>query len=104
MTHLLVRVTAFEIVAPYTLQVHFDDGKSETINFRPVLSGFYYAPLRDLMLFNQVHIDPDAHTLVWPNGADFDPATLYNWNQGEGAELAAKVAQWEQEPSLHSVE
>jgi hypothetical protein len=30
-------------------------------------------------LFNQVEIDPEIHTLVWPNGADFDPETLHNW-------------------------
>lgn len=61
----------------------------------PVLYGYYYGPLRDLELFNQVRLDPDIHTLVWPNGADFDPATLYNWNEGEGEELAARMAQLE---------
>jgi hypothetical protein len=30
-------------------------------------------------LFEQVKIDPEVHTLVWPNGADFDPATLHDW-------------------------
>jgi hypothetical protein len=30
-------------------------------------------------LFNQVRIDPEVHTLVWPNGADFDPAMLHDW-------------------------
>jgi hypothetical protein len=24
-----------------------------------------------------VKIDPEVHTLVWPNGADFDPATFH---------------------------
>jgi hypothetical protein len=26
-----------------------------------------------------VQIDPEAHSLAWPNGADFDPATLHDW-------------------------
>lgn len=30
-------------------------------------------------LFAQVEIDPEAHTLVWPNGTDFDPETLHDW-------------------------
>jgi hypothetical protein len=24
-------------------------------------------------------LDPEAGTLVWSNGADFDPATLHDW-------------------------
>jgi hypothetical protein len=57
----------------------FDDGTSQTIDFEPVLAGELYGPLRDLRLFNQVEIDPEVKTLVWPNGADFDPATLHDW-------------------------
>jgi hypothetical protein len=32
-----------------------------------------------LEIFNRVRLDPDVHTLVWPNDADFDPATLHDW-------------------------
>ena len=38
-----------------------------------------YGPLQDEGVFEQVEIDPEVHTLVWPNGADFDPETLHNW-------------------------
>jgi hypothetical protein len=34
-------------------------------------------------LFNRARIDPDARTSVWPNGADFDPATLHDWPEYE---------------------
>ena len=74
----MVSVVDFEIVGPYTLSVTFDDGTSQTIDFEPVLYGYYYSPLRDKKVFNQVRLDPEVHTLVWPNDADFDPATLYN--------------------------
>jgi hypothetical protein len=41
-----------------------------------------------------VRIDPEVHTIVWPNGADFDPATLHDWPEHE-AVWRAKAAQWE---------
>lgn len=95
MEHLLVKVIDFSIIDGYTLSVLFDDGTERIIDFAPVLHGYYLAPLRDLGLFNQVAIDPEIHTLVWPNGADFDPATLYNWNDGEGDELKTRLLQQE---------
>lgn len=94
MSHPIHRVQSFQIVAPYTLRLQFADNTKQTINFEPVLAGQIYSPLRDLSLFNQVRIDPEVHTLVWPNGADFDPATLHDW-PGHIDELIALVQQWE---------
>ena len=85
MKHLLIKVTDVEIIAPYTLHIVFDDGAQRTINFEPALDGYYYEPLRDVSFFNQVRLDPEIHTLVWPNDADFDPATLYEWEQNDGS-------------------
>jgi len=77
--HPLYDVTAFEIVGNYTLWVKFDDNTEQVINFEPVLQGEMYDPLRDLRLFNQVRLDAEVGTLVWPNGADFDPYMLHEW-------------------------
>jgi len=92
MTHPICKVVAVEVVSDYTLRIQFDDGMERTVNFRPVLAGEIFGPLRDLELFRRVGIDPEAHTLVWPNGADFDPATLHDWPQHESAlrELARR--------------
>lgn len=79
MSHAIYRVVSFEKVAPFTLKVAFDDGSSQVIDFRPVLKGELYGPLEEPSVFDQVKIDPEVHTLVWPNGADFDPAILRNW-------------------------
>jgi hypothetical protein len=59
--------------------VIFDDSTQQIIDFRPILAGELYGPLRDPDLLNQVRIDPEVRTLVWPNGADFDPTTLHDW-------------------------
>ena len=94
MSHPIYRVVSSEIVAPYTLRVRFDDATLQTINFEPVLAGELYAPLRDLKLFNRASIDPEVHTLVWPNGEDFDPATLHDWPLHEQA-LRERARHWQ---------
>jgi len=93
MEHEIHRVTAFQKIAPFTLTIQFEDGTSQTINFRPVLEGALYGPLQDPTLFSKVQIDPEVHTLVWPNGADFDPAILHNWPESEPA-FRALAARW----------
>jgi hypothetical protein len=79
--HKLYCATEFRIEGSYTLWIKFDDGSTQVIDFEPVLFGYYHGPLCDPVLFNQVKIDPYIRTLVWPNGADFDPETLRNWPQ-----------------------
>jgi hypothetical protein len=94
MVHPIFRVVQFRIEGPYTLCVAFDDGTQQTIEFEGVLAGELLGPLRDPNLFNQVSIDPDVHTLSWPNGADFSPATLHDWPE-HAKELADRARQWE---------
>jgi hypothetical protein len=86
-------VTSFEPVAPYTLRVGFNDGTQQVIDFQPILAGQIYGPLRDLTLFNRVRLDPEVHTLVWPNDADFDPVTLHDWPK-HLAGLKALARKW----------
>ena len=97
MRHPIFRVQSFEIVGPYVLRILFDDHEVQTINFRPILAGELYGPLRDVSLFNQVRIDPEVQTLVWPNGADFDPATLHDWPE-QVAVLTELAKQWDLAP------
>ena len=94
MNHPIYRVKTFEIISPYKLRVGFDDNTERIIDFQPVLAGQLYGPLRDLALFNQVKIDPEVKTLVWPNGADFDPATLHDWPKQIEA-MTAAAQKWE---------
>lgn len=84
----------FEVAGPYKLRVWFEDGAEHTIDFAPVLAGELFGPLRDRALFEQVQLDTEVHTLVWPNGADFDPATLHNWPQHVD-EFATRAKEWQ---------
>lgn len=98
MNHAIYRVTSFELLAPHTLLVSFDDDTEQTIDFEDVLGGDLYRPLRDPALFNLVCIDPEVHTLLWPNGADFDPETLHDWPQYREA-LIERARRWELVPA-----
>lgn len=79
MGHAIYRVEHFEIVAPYTLALRFNDGTEQRIDFRPVLEGEVFGPLQDLSVFNAVELDGTFGTVQWPIGADFDPETLHDW-------------------------
>jgi hypothetical protein len=39
-------------------------------------------------------IDPEIQTLVWPNGADFDAATLHDWPAVAEAWIA-RAKEWD---------
>ncbi len=92
--HAIHFVTSAAVVGPYTLKLRFEDKTEQAINFEQVLRGQLYGPLRDLKVFNQVRIDPEVRTIVWPNGADFDPATLHDWPT-HGPELIERAKSWE---------
>jgi hypothetical protein len=89
MPHPIHRVTSFQQTAPYTLRVGFGDGLSRVIDFEPILHGELFGPLRDPAEFARVELDSEVETLVWPSGADFDPAVLHDWPEHEAAFRAA---------------
>lgn len=99
MTHELYDVTNFQIVGDYKIRVFFDDGSMQLIDFEPVLYGEMYGPLRDLSLFNQVRLDRETATLVWPNQADFDPWMLHEWPKIVQV-LEATARGWELVPQV----
>jgi hypothetical protein len=94
MSHPIHRVTRFSIVGAYTLLVGFSDGTEQRIDFKPVLHGPLFGPLQDPATFSAVRLDTEVGTLVWPNDADFDPATLHDWPDVR-EELAARARSWD---------
>lgn len=94
MKHEIFKVVNVNVVAPYTLEIEFSDTTKQVIDFLPVLNGELFEPLRDLSIFNLVKIDEEAHTIIWPNGADFDPATLHDWGLYQ-SEIINRAQQWD---------
>lgn len=62
----------------FVLWLKFSDGVEGEIDLRDELDGPIFEPLKNAAVFKQFRIDPDPHTLVWPNGADFSPEFLHD--------------------------
>lgn len=75
---IVVHVT---VLGPYKLRLVFDDGRVKTVDLEPRLWGPVFEPLRDARRFAQVSVDPVLGTIVWPNGANFSPEFLYDYEQ-----------------------
>lgn len=74
----LIDVTGVEVLARYVVELTFADGAVRVIDLEPLMSGTAFeAVRRDYQRFLRVEVDPDAGTIVWPDGADLSPRTLY---------------------------
>ena len=92
--HAIYRVRTVRVVAPYVVEVSFDDGAVREVDLEPILYGELYGPLRDPAFFAAVTVDPEIATIVWPNGADFDPETLHDWPSHRDA-FIARAKEWQ---------
>jgi hypothetical protein len=73
------RVKALSVLPGHRLAVTFMDGKTGIVDCSTILDSKapgIYAPLTDPVFFGQVQLELGA--LTWPNGADLDPAWLYD--------------------------
>ncbi|CAN5555756.1 DUF2442 domain-containing protein [soil metagenome] len=61
-----------------TVHVQFADGLSADVDLS-YLAGYggVFEPLNEQGFFDRLRPEPEAGTIVWPNGADIAPETLY---------------------------
>lgn len=65
-------------VGGYVIWLRFRDGTAGEVDLSRELWGEVFEPLRDPAYFGTFTVDPEGHTLVWPNGADFAPEFLHD--------------------------
>jgi hypothetical protein len=74
----MVRVTDARYVRDYVIWVRFADGVEGEVDLRDELHGEVFLPLKKKKLFRALSVNPDWHTVAWPNGADLAPEFLYS--------------------------
>jgi len=70
-----------KVIGDHALQLTFEDGLIKHVDLSDTFWGKLFRPLEDPEYFKQVALNPEVRTIVWPNGADFDPDTLYHWEE-----------------------
>jgi hypothetical protein len=71
------RLVAVRWVRDWVLWVRFSDGSEGEVDLSAELDGPVFEPLRDPVYFRAFVLNPDLHTVAWPNGADLAPEFLY---------------------------
>ena len=81
---MFLHVTRVTHLKAYELEVEFSDGVVKKVDLSRELYGEVFEPLKDPEYFRRFFLD--GGTVVWPNGADIAPETLY---ECRGVEEAA---------------
>lgn len=90
---MIVNVTKARVVAPYTLELEFNNGAKKQVNLWPDLYGPIFEPLRDPEYFARAYVNPATRTVEWPNGADFAPEFLFDYAPASKAQAFRLMAE-----------
>ncbi|MEX2534799.1 MAG: DUF2442 domain-containing protein [Trueperaceae bacterium] len=76
MADFLPLVISAEYRGEFKIRLTFNDGMDAVVDFADWLEGPIFEAVRDPGLFRRFFVE--AGTIVWPNGADIAPETLYD--------------------------
>lgn len=74
---MLVHVVDAKYISGYKIWMKFDTGDEGEVDLADILWGEVFEPLKDREKFRRFKVDPEAGTIVWENGADLAPESLY---------------------------
>ena len=75
----LIQITAVKPLQDRWLRLWFSDGAVKDVDLSAMLArGGVLAPIRDdRSAFEAVRVNPESHTIEWPDGVDLDRDVLY---------------------------
>ncbi len=81
----LIDIIAVRPLSNRQLDLTFENGLRAIIEMDRVLKSYtgVFAPLLEENYFQQVKVDTELGTIVWPNGADVCPDVLYSMASGQ---------------------
>lgn len=81
----LIDIIAVHPLPNRQLDMTFENGLRAIVEMDRVLKNYtgIFTPLLDENYFQQVKVDTELGTIVWPNGADVCPSVLYSIASGE---------------------
>ena len=82
---MIPKIIEVKVLDGYRLWLRFHDGASGIVDLSAELWGPMFEPLKDRVLFAQVTVHSELHTVTWPNGADLSPEFLYRQAAQPGA-------------------
>lgn len=86
-------ITHVEVLHDHVVRLRLADGVEKSVDLEPYLHGPVFAEIRrDPTAFASVQVDPDAGTIVWPNGADLAPDVLYEGRRSARMESEARAS------------
>ena|SRR5438094_9664790 len=82
----LPNVVRAEYRGEFKIHLVFNDQSESIVDFEPWLNGPVFEPLKTVGYFRRFFVE--GGTVVWPNGADIAPETLYEAAQATRSEKA----------------
>ena len=77
MSPALCDVIDVKVAAHHRVRLTFEDGTVGEVDLSSQEWRGVFEQLADPVYFAEVGVDPEAGTVVWPNGADMAPEPLY---------------------------
>ena len=87
---MILRIVAVQVCGPRHLDLTFNNGVRKCVDVAPLLDGPIFEPLRSSNYFSQACLDAESGTVVWPNGADFAPESLFELSESTRKTIARK--------------